>query len=324
MSAFIGIDVSKATLDVAIRTDAQYQYFQVKNTVAGFRKLQRHLCQQPAITRIALEASGRYGEPLAHWLLEHGYPVSYLNPKLTRRFAQSQLRYNKTDAQDAQIIAQYAHLHCPPIWTAPSHAQRLLTQRSRRLDVLKKTRQQEINRLKSGINDEFVYHQLETHIAYLDGLIAKTDAAIRALIKQDPLLKRNYTLLTSIQGIGETVASLFLAEIGDFGRFQSVKQLTAFIGLDAQDWQSGTSVNRPAHISKQGNSRLRAGLYMPALTAIKHNLACRQLHQRLLDRHKPGKVRVVAVMRKLVHQMYGVLKHQQPFDNYYEFPHLNT
>jgi len=274
MSVFVGIDVSKATLDVAIRDNQKSHHFQVKNTVAGFRQLHRHLTKKTSITRVALEASGRYGEPLALWLVEQGYPVSYLNPKVTHRFAQSQLRYNKTDAQDAQLIAHYAELHSPPLWIAPSPAQRTLSQRSRRLEVLKKTRQQEINRLKSGITDDFVCQQIEAHVAYLDGLITETRKVIRTLIKQDPCLKQNYTLLTSIQGIGETTASLFLAEIGDIRRFDSVKQLTAFIGLDAQDWQSGTYVNRPANISKHGNSRLRAGLYMPALTAKKYNIAC--------------------------------------------------
>lgn len=319
MSAFIGIDVSKDSLDVAIRIHDKSQHFQVKNSPAGFRQIQRKLLKLESISRIALEASGRYGEPLALWLFEQGYPVSYLNPKLTSRFAQTQLRYNKTDVQDAHLIAHYAQLHCPELWQAPSEAQRLLTQRSRRLEALQKERQRERNRLSSGLTDDFVCKQIQDHIAYLDQLIKQTRKAIRQLIRQDPILKHNEQLLRSIKGIGEVTASLFLAEIGDGSRFDTVKQLTAFIGLDAQQWQSGTSVHRPAHISKHGNSRLRAALYMPALTALKHNKACRLLNQRLEAKHKPGKVRVVALMRKLLHQIFGVLKNQTPFDNNYEF-----
>lgn len=319
MSAFIGIDVSKATLDVAIRIKDKSQHFQVKNSPAGFRQIQRKLVKLDSITRIALEASGRYGEPLALWLFDQGYPISYLNPKLTHRFAQTQLRYNKTDAQDAHLIAHYAQLHCPDLWQAPSEAQRLLTQRSRRLEALQKERQRERNRLSSGITDDFVCEQIQDHIIYLEQLIKQTRKAIRQLIRQDPILKQNEKLLRSIKGIGEVTASLFLAEIGDASRFNNVKQLTAFIGLDAQDWQSGTSVHRPSHISKHGNSRLRAALYMPALTAMKHNKACRLLSQRLEAKHKPGKVRVVALMRKLLHQIFGVLKNQSLFDNDYEF-----
>lgn len=318
MSAFIGIDVSKATLDVVIRLEQSSEHFQVKNSPAGFSKIHKHLSKLDEIGRVALEASGRYGEAVAYYLVEHGYPVSYLNPKLTHRFAQTQVRYNKTDAQDAQLIAHYAQLHQPPLWTPPSPAQRLLTQRSRRLETLKKTRQQERNRLKSGLDDEFAIAQIQAHINFLDNLIQQTKQAIEQLIRQDDTLKSNYRLLTSIKGIGAVTASLFLAEIGDLSRFNDVKQLTAFLGLDAQDFQSGSSVNRPAHISKHGNSRLRAGLYMPALVAMKHNSACRLLNQRLERRHKPGNVRVVAVMHKLLRQIFGVLKHQTPFsDNYH-------
>lgn len=319
MSAFIGIDVSKATLDIAIRQDSHSQHFTVKNTPTGFKKLQKQLSKLDCIVRIGVEASGRYGEPLALWLLDQDYPVSYLNPKLTHRFAQTQIRYTKTDAQDAHLIAHYIQLHRPKLWVTPSSAQRLLTQRSRRLDALKKARQQERNRLKSGIIDDFVLQQIQDHIRQLDAYILQTKQAIQTLIRQDPILKQNDKLLRSIKGIGATTSSLFLAEIGDISRFDTVKQLTAFIGLDAQDWQSGTSVNRPSHISKHGNSRLRTALYMPALVAIKHNSACRLLNQRLELKHKPGKIRVVAVMRKLLHQIFGVLKHQLPFDDNYQF-----
>lgn len=318
MSVFIGIDVSKATLDIAIRQDQNSRHFKVKNSPSGFDKLQKQLNKLDSIDRIALEASGRYGEPLALWLFEQGYPVSYLNPKLTHRFAQSRLRYNKTDADDAKLIAQYAQLHLPPLWQAPTASQRLLTQRSRRLEALQKERQRERNRLASGITDDFVCQQIQAHINFLEQLIKDTQKAIRQLIRQDESLKHNYQLLTSIQGIGEVTASLFLSEIGDISRFDNIKQLTAFFGLDPQDWQSGTSINRPAHISKHGNSRLRASLYMPALTAMKHNRACRLLNQRLENKHKPGKVRVVALMRKLLHQIFGVLKNQQPYDDLYD------
>jgi transposase len=92
--------------------------------------------------------------------------------------------------------------------------------------------------------------------------------------------------LTSIKGIGKVTASLLLAKLGDIRRFASVKQLTAFVGLDAQDYQSVTSLKRPTHISKQGNARLRAALYRPALTAIPYNLACSRLNQRLEAKHK--------------------------------------
>lgn len=314
MSAFVGMDVSKVTLDVAIRQAESCQHFQVANHPEGFQHLQQILSQIPELVSVALEASGRYGEALAYFLWDKGYQVNYLNPKLTHRFSQKSLRYSKTDAHDAQSIAHYAQLHQPAAWIAPAPEQRLLQQRSRRLETLKKMQQQERNRLKSGIDDPFVLEQIQSLIQHFEGLIRQSQAAIQELIRQNPSLKAKYKLLTSIKGIGQVTATVFLAEIGDIARFASVKQLTAFIGLDAQDYQSGTSVKRPAHISKQGNSRLRAALYMPALTAIRYNPACNRLNQRLEAKHKAAKVRIVAVMKKLVHQIYGVLKSQTPFN----------
>lgn len=317
MSAFVGIDVSKASLDVAIRQDNHSQHFQVPNQLQGFQSLEQRLQASGEITLVALEATGRYGEALAYFLLEHGYSVNYLNLKLTHRFNQKSLRYSKTDAHDAHSIAHYAQLNPSANWLAPSPQQRLLQQRSRRLEALKKMRQQEVNRLQSGLDDPFVLEQIQALISHFEVLIRATESSIQDFIRQNPTLKSNFKLLTSIKGIGTVTATLLLAELGDIRRFPSVKQLTAFVGLDALDFQSGSSVKRPSHISKQGNPRLRAALYMPALTAIRYNPACSRLNQRLEDKHKAAKVRIVAVMKKLLHQVYGVLKSQRPFDPYF-------
>lgn len=318
MSAFVGIDVSKATLDVAIRQDERSQQFQVPNNLKGFQSLQQRLQSVGTIAVIALEATGRYSEAVAHFLFEHGYPLNYLNPKLTHRFSQKSLRYSKTDAHDAQSIADYAQLNPSPNWIAPSSEQRQLQQRSRRLEALKRMRQQEVNRLKSGLDDRFVLEQIQALIAHFDALIRATESSIQDLIRQNPTLKTNFKLLTSIKGIGKVTAALLLAELGDIRRFASVKQLTAFVGLDVPEFQSGTSVKRTGHISKQGNPRLRAALYMPALTAIRYNPACSRLNQRLEAKHKAPKLRIVAVMKKLLHHVYGVLKSQRPFDPHFQ------
>lgn len=318
MSAFVGIDVSKATLDIAIRQDNRSEHFQVSNDLVGFQTLQAQLSHVPEVVMVALEASGRYGDGAAHFLVKQGYQVSYLNPKLTHRFSQKNLRYNKTDVHDAHSIAHFAQLHQPSVWHAPSPEQSVLQQRSRRLEALKKMQQQERNRLKSGLDDPFILAQIQALIQHFETLIQQTQSAMQDLIRQNAALKTQFKLLTSIKGIGKVTAQLFLAEIGDIQRFPSVKQLTAFIGLDAQDYQSGTSVKKPSRISKQGNARLRAALYMPALTAMRYNPACHHLNQRLEAKHKPPKVRIVAVMKKLVHQIYGVLKSQTPFNPYFQ------
>lgn len=314
MSAIVGIDVSKATLDVVLLTASQPLHKQLPNNLEGFKQLHQFLQPHQPVTRIGMEASGRYGEALLHFLLGHDYPISYLNPKQIHAFAQVYLHYNKTDKQDALLIARYCQQHMPPLCQPIAPQQQQLQQRARRLHALEKMRQQEVNRLHSGLHDPFVLEQIRGLIAHFDTLIAHTKQAIDALIDQCQDLRQQHTLLVSIKGIGDKTAALVLAELGDISRFDSPRQLAAFIGLTPQHFQSGTSVKKRAAISKQGNARLRAALYMPAIVAKRWNKPCRQFAQRLEAARKPGKVIIVALMRKLVHQIFAILKSRQPFN----------
>ena len=192
MSVFVGIDVSKATLDLVLLTDSGTQHQQFPNTVAGFEQLHQWLKTQPPMTRVGMEASGRYGEGLLYFLLEQGYPVSYLNPKQIHAFAEVHLHYNKTDKQDALLIARDCQLHQPPVWQPTSPLQRQLQQRSRRLHALQKMRQQEeqeANRLHAGLTDPFVVKQIRLLIAHFDRLIAQTQQAMHALVAQSQALR---------------------------------------------------------------------------------------------------------------------------------------
>lgn len=315
MSVFIGIDVSKASLDVA--THCGTHHLHISNSAQGYHKLLAWLQQQNGVEQIALEASGRYGEAVANFLVTEGYAVSYLNPKQTHKFAQMKLHYNKTDKQDAKLIAEYCHLFKPDLYRPTTPLRKRLQQRSRRLDQLKKMRQQEINRAKSGVQDDFTKQQIQTVIAYFDQLIAQTQQAIHDLIMSDDQLSQEHRLLVSIKGIGDQTASVILAEI-DMANFDSAPQFAAYLGITPQQFQSGTSVNKRASISKQGNARLRSALYMPAIVAKQHNPPCRHFAQRLEQQQKHGKVIVIAVMRKLAHQIFGILKSRQPFDPTFE------
>lgn len=239
--------------------------------------------------------------------------MSYLNPKLIHQFAQMQLHYHKTDKQDARLIAEYCKLFNPSLYQPQDDLRQRLQQRSRRLDQLQKMRQQEINRFQSGITDRFTLDQIQSTIAYFDSLIEQTQQAIDDLIHSDTGLTEHHRLLVSIKGIGDKTASLILAEL-NMDDFESARQLAAFIGIIPQQFQSGTSVNKRASISKQGNARLRSGLYLPAIVAKRYNQPCQIFAQRLQEKQKHGKVIVIAVMRKLVHQIYAILKSGQPFD----------
>lgn len=323
MSAYVGIDVSKATLDVAIQSQEQPFHFQVTNHVSGHMQLIQHLRAYTKIACVGLEASGRYGETLAQRLYEAGFAVCYINPNQIHTFAQVHLHYNKTDKQDALLIARFCQAYQPPLWqpTHPLHQQ--LQQQTRYLRSLEAMRQQECNRLQSGLRDSTVQSLIQSHIDYLSTQILRLQQAIYDLIEQHTSLQHQHQLLTSIPGIGAKSAAVLLAEIGDIHRFANARQLAAWVGITPRQFQSGSSVNRPSRISKQGHIHLRTALYMPALAARRWNPFCHALAQRLQQRHKPGIAINIAVMRMLLHQVFGILKSGQPFDpNYQNLPSI--
>ena len=318
MSAILGIDISKATFDCVLLVDEQSAYQEFENNSTGFEQLRLWLLEQGITTaRAAIEATGRYGDALALDLHCAGFTVSLINPRYIKAFGQSLGKYHKTDKQDAQLIALYCQMHRPEPWTPNSPLLEQLKQETRHLQNLKTSRQQAANRLGSGLSDPFVKQQLVAQIAFLDEQIAALQKQIKQTLLADETLQHDYKLLLSIPAIGENTAPIILAEIGNLGDFETANALAAYAGLTPRLFQSGSSVHRPSHISKQGNSHLRTALYMPALGAPRWNLRCRHLEQRLQERGKSGKLIVVANMHLLLRIAYGVLKHQQPYDPLY-------
>ena len=211
-------------------------------------------------------------------------------------------------------------MHQPPLWKPPDPLiqelqalVRRLETLARRLETLEEMRVMEENRLESGISCAQVRASLEEHIAYLQAQIEKTRQQIKDHIDQNPTLKEQRDLLTSIPGIGEATAALLLAEV-DAAQFQSARQVAAFAGLVPKIRQSGTSVRGRPRLSKAGSTRLRKGLYFPALTALRFNPLIRALGERLKAKGKSKMLIVGAAMRKILHLAYGVLKSGKPFD----------
>lgn len=311
----IGIDIAKEKFDVALYRDEQYQLAQFTNTGEGHRQLLKWLKKRQAQgSHACLEATGQYGEALAETLHSRGYPVSVVNPARVKGYAASQLKRNKTDREDAKVIAHFCATQTPALWTPPPPEVRELQALSHRLLTLKEERTAELNRRQSGIRVEAVLQDIAAHIAFLEAQIEAIEQRITDLIDHHPDLRRQHDLLTSIPGIGDITAAHFLAEVPDVTRFDSAGQLTAYAGLSARHHQSGSSVHRSGHLSKVGNKRLRAAFYMPALSAKRFNPLIRDLVVRLEERGKRPMVIVGAVMRKLLHIAFGVLKSGKPFD----------
>ncbi len=139
---------------------------------------------------------------------------------------------------------------------------------------------------------------------------------IDLLIDADPILQHDDELLCSIKGIARRTSQWLLVLLHSH-RFAHARELAAFVGLTPYHRQSATSLNTPGHLSGRGNPYLRTRLYMPALCAARHDPALRAFYQRLLDHGKRPKQAIVAVMRKLLHIAFGVIKHQTPYNPLY-------
>ncbi|TNC94360.1 MAG: transposase IS116/IS110/IS902 family protein, partial [Stygiobacter sp.] len=184
----------------------------------------------------------------------------------------------------------------------------------RRCAALKEMRVLELQRRAQGTSSALVAASLERSIANLDAEIKAVSDAVAALIQADEHLRTSHDLLVSIPGLGSQSAAVLLAEIPDFRAFSHNKQITAFVGLNPQDHQSGSSVRGRSRISKVGNARIRAILYMCALTARRHNPTLKAFADRLKEAGKSPKVVLVAVARKLLVIAYGVMKTRRPFE----------
>ena len=314
----VGIDISKAKLDVALYQDDTYQQATFTNNRDGHRRLARWLKKYKAKgAHICIEATGRYGEEIAEYLHGRDYPVSLVNPARIKAYGDSQLKRNKTDLQDARLIAHFCATQQPRLWSPPPPEVKELQAMTRHLESLKADRTRELNRKQSGLSSKAVLQAIGDHIAFLDTQIAQLEEQINDLIDQDPTLRQQHELLTSIPGIGDTTAASFMAEVPDVTRFESAGQLAAHAGLTPRQHHSGSSVHRPSRLVKTGSSRLRTLFYLPALAAIRWNPIVSALANRLAARGKKRMTIVGAAMRKLLHLVYGVLKNGRAFDANY-------
>lgn len=310
----LGIDVAKATLALALRlAGGKWRHKHVANSAVGHREVLAWLGRHAAgPVHACLEATGTFGDAIAVALYDAGHTVSVLNPSVMAAYAVSQLRRTKTDPVDAELIAQYAEAHRPPAWTPPPPELRVLQALVRRLDAVHDMRTQEANRLAAG-PDAAVRTSIEATLAHFDRQIAQLEAQIRNHFDHHPPLRAQRDLLTSIPGIGETTAAVLLGELLDFKRFASARQVAAFSGVVPRVRQSGTSVRRRGALCKVGPGRVRKALYFPALTALRWNPTIRIFAARLRAAGKPKMVIVAAVMRKLIHLAFGVIRSGEPF-----------
>ena len=314
MDSVLGIDVSKSGLDVCLlRPDQAVFHASFANSDTGFKKLADWLKKHKAgKVHACMEATSIYAWDVASFLEVRQHRVSVVNPARIKAYARSQLQRNKTDKLDAQVIADFCRTQSPPLWTPPTEAEKRLLALLRHHDDLTEMLQQTRNRLDTA-REATVRSQLQAQIDLLHQHLREVLTQIDQHFDQHPDLKQRRDLLTSIPGLGKLTAGKLLAEIPDIRHFSDVRQLVAFAGLNPQQRQSGGKRGY-AHISKTGSASLRAALYLPAVVAMQHNPILAAFAQRLRQRGLRGKALVVAVMRKLLHLVFGILKSGQPFD----------
>jgi transposase len=315
----VGIDIAKEKFDATIvRETGQPHHRAFANTRKGFQDFKRWLKRHGVqAARLAMEATGYYYLPLADFAVAAGYEVCVVNPHRIKAYAKSRLQRNKTDKLDAALIADFCRTQAPPAWIPPDTAMREFLALVRRFDDLTEALQQERNRLQAGIPSAAVLTTIQQHIDFLQTQLDEIRQQLHDHLDQHPDLKHQADLLRSIPGIGDITACRLLAELGDWRRFTNVRQVVAFAGLNPEHRDSGNRQGGYTAISKCGSSSLRRALYMPALVAMRCNPLLHAFQQRLRANGHRGKVLVVAVMRKLLHLAYGILKSGQPFDPQY-------
>jgi transposase len=320
MSRFwVGIDVSKRKLDIALLNEAgKVKSKSMPNDLAGFRALMTWLNGHGAdatSTHLCLESTGVYSDGCATAFADASWTVSVVNPALPKKFGESELKRNKTDATDAALLARYCQKMAPPAWQPPPLAFRQLRSLVDRLQALKDMHQQEANRLESVLADAMSHDSITEHLRWLEARIAEMEKDIDDHIDGNKeTLGKDAALLESIPGIGRTTAAKVLGMVGDLRRFKSGKALAAFIGVTPRRYESGDSVRGRTRISRAGHAAIRHALFMPALVATRHNPKIKAFRDRLLGAGKTKKSAVVASMHKLVHVMYAVVSKELAFD----------
>ena len=312
----VGIDVSKLTLDVEVLPqNAKPKVRVFDNTPLGFAKMLRWAqSMAPGLPlHFCLEATGSYSEAVSAFLLEQDQFISVVNPARIHYFGLALGTGNKTDKASAHLIALYCQKERPPLW-------RMATPEVKRLKALVRLHQDligmrtmETNRLQTPGLDALVAKIVRKHLRQLHKDIAEVEKAIQEHIDTTPSLKRDRDFLVSIPGLGDTTAQVILAELPDVSQFSSAQAAGAYAGLAPSEYRSGTSVVKKTRLSKKGNARLRAALYLPAMSAIQHNPVIKAFYERLRQRGFARMSALGAAMRKLLMIAYGVLKSQTKF-----------
>lgn len=314
---FLGIDVSKSKLDMSLYDGKNHKVFKTKcNDYNTANIIIDHYQINPKNTKVIMECTGVYHTIVAATFHELGYQVVTHNPAEIKAYREATGKVTKTDKADAKLIADYGYLFDPKPKTPRSPLQSALVEC---IQILKQTtkaqtqcknRKEAISHLNS--TTEFLIAENENDLIYYKEKIERIWVHIKAIIKKH--YKDLYKLYTSIPGVGPHIAVTIIAYFGKFENFDNAKKVQSFVGVCPSIKQSGSSIKGSNRITRRGNSNIRNLLYMGALSAMTYNNFAKVQFDRLVATGKAKRLSLVAVINKLIRQLFAIAKSGKKWD----------
>lgn len=318
MSVHVGLDVGSRSTVMAWRDKSRAAgSWDIAQTPKGRKAAVKKLIALKPLS-VVMEATGIYYLDLALELSAAGLPVSVINPKSSRNFARLMLQHSKTDAIDAQLLAEYGERMTPRLWIPPTPAQLELRAIGRHINRLigHCTRaKNELHALRAtGTTSALMIEDEEEAIATFAKRIERFRQAGRDIIASCPILQSQFDHMVAAPGMGDVSTFAVLAELATLPVTLKAPQVSRYAGLDVRLHQSGTSIDKPGRLSKAGNAYLRSAMYMPAMSAIRCDPNVKAFYDALIARGKRKMQAICAVMRKYLTGLWACIRAGEDFN----------
>ncbi|WLI12777.1 MULTISPECIES: IS110 family transposase [Pseudomonas] len=318
MSVHVGLDVGSRTTAMGWRDKGRAAgSWDIAQTPKGRKAAVKKLIALKPLS-VVMEATGIYYLDLALELSTAGLPVSVINPKSSRNFARLMLQHSKTDAIDAQLLAEYGERMTPRLWTPPSPAQlelRAIGRHINRLTCHCTRAKNELHALQATeTTSAMLIEDEEEAIAMFGRRIERFRRAGRDIIASCPILQEQFDHMVAAPGMGEVSTFAVLAELTTLPVTLKSPQISRYAGLDVRLTQSGTSIDKPGRLSKGGNAYLRSAMFMPAMSAIRCDPYVKAFYDVLVGRGKRKMQAICAVMRKYLTGLWACIRAGEDFD----------
>jgi transposase len=313
---YYGIDVSKESLQIAQQlADGTWQESNISNEINVIEEWLSKI--DLSENWFVFEYTGTYAQRLCFCLNLLDANFTIITPAQSKGFGQTLKKISKTDRQDAIMLALYGQKMTPTQTILPDVNLQQKRQKYKYFSSLKADKQAFINRIHAlsydPNADKFVLKSIQEMMFFLDTQITEINRLLFTIDDQE--FKRIEKLMMHVVGIGKVSATALILSTNGFENFTNAKEVSKFIGTAPTDRQSGSSIKGKGSINKSGVAYVRTTLYLAAINAARYNNACKDLYTRLRTKGKPFKVAIIAVVNKLIKQVFAVVKNNTVFDN---------